>query len=157
MLRAELAWSGIPCQAGSLRQARLLSSLKKRRKKERWKNLYLPLRAGSLPICTSVHLFPRWCSGKESSYQCRRYKRHGRIPWSRKWQPALAVFAWRISWTEEPGRLQSMGSQRVRYDWACTTRPHPATCTHPIYSGRKRRIRKETWQCVLWMGFAWIY
>ena len=24
---------------------------------------------------------------------------------------ALVVFAWRISWTEEPGRLQSMGSQ----------------------------------------------
>ena len=26
------------------------------------------------------------------------------------------IFAWRIPWTEEPGRLQSMGSQRVRYD-----------------------------------------
>ena len=24
--------------------------------------------------------------------------------------------AWRIPWTEEPGELQSMGSQRVRYD-----------------------------------------
>ena len=23
---------------------------------------------------------------------------------------------WRIAWTEEPGRLQFMGSQRVRYD-----------------------------------------
>ena len=26
--------------------------------------------------------------------------------------------AWRIPWTEEPGRLQAMGSQRVRHDWA---------------------------------------
>ena len=26
--------------------------------------------------------------------------------------------AWRIPWTEEPGRLQSMGSQRVGHDWA---------------------------------------
>ena len=26
------------------------------------------------------------------------------------------VLAWKIPWTEEPGRLQSMGSQRVRYD-----------------------------------------
>ena len=26
------------------------------------------------------------------------------------------VLAWRISWTEEPGRLQSVGSQRVRHD-----------------------------------------
>ena len=27
-----------------------------------------------------------------------------------------STLAWRISWTEEPGRLQSMGSQRVRHD-----------------------------------------
>ena len=26
--------------------------------------------------------------------------------------------AWRIPWREEPGRLQSIGSQRVRRDWA---------------------------------------
>ena len=26
------------------------------------------------------------------------------------------IFAWRIPWTEEPGGLQSMGSQRVRHD-----------------------------------------
>ena len=27
-----------------------------------------------------------------------------------------SIFAWKIPWTEEPGRLQSMGSQRVRQD-----------------------------------------
>ena len=27
------------------------------------------------------------------------------------------ALAWKIPWTEESGRLQSMGSQRVRYDW----------------------------------------
>ena len=26
------------------------------------------------------------------------------------------ILAWRIPWTEEPGALQSMGSQRVRHD-----------------------------------------
>ena len=26
------------------------------------------------------------------------------------------ILAWRIPWTEEPGRLQSMESQRVRHD-----------------------------------------
>ena len=26
------------------------------------------------------------------------------------------ILAWRIPWTEEPGRLQCMGSQRVRHD-----------------------------------------
>ena len=27
-----------------------------------------------------------------------------------------SILAWRIPWTEEPGRLQSMGSYRVRHD-----------------------------------------
>ena len=27
-----------------------------------------------------------------------------------------SVLAWRISWTEEPGGLQSMGSQGIRHD-----------------------------------------
>ena len=27
-----------------------------------------------------------------------------------------SILAWRISWTEEPGGLHSMGSQRVRHD-----------------------------------------
>ena len=27
-----------------------------------------------------------------------------------------SVLAWRIPWMEEPGRLQSMGSQRVRHN-----------------------------------------
>ena len=27
-----------------------------------------------------------------------------------------SILAWRIPWTEEPGRLQSMGLQRVRHD-----------------------------------------
>ena len=27
-----------------------------------------------------------------------------------------SILAWRIPWTEKPGRLQSTGSQRVRYD-----------------------------------------
>ena len=28
-----------------------------------------------------------------------------------------SILAWRIPWTEEPSGLQSMGSQRVRYDF----------------------------------------
>ena len=27
-----------------------------------------------------------------------------------------SIFAWRIPWIEEPGGLQSIGSQRVRHD-----------------------------------------
>ena len=29
-----------------------------------------------------------------------------------------STLAWKIPWTEEPGGLQSMGSLRVRHDWA---------------------------------------
>ena len=46
--------------------------------------------------------------------------------WSLGWEDPLekemathsSTFAWKIPWTEEPGRLQSMGSQRVGHDWA---------------------------------------
>ena len=32
-----------------------------------------------------------------------------------------SILAWRLSWTEEPGGLQSTGSQRVRHNWATNT------------------------------------
>ena len=32
--------------------------------------------------------------------------------------PHSSTLAWKISWTEEPGRLKSMGSLRVGYNWA---------------------------------------
>ena len=32
-----------------------------------------------------------------------------------------SILAWRIPWTEESGRLQSMGSQRVEHNWAMST------------------------------------
>ena len=60
-----------------------------------------------------------WISGNESTYSagdCLQFRRLGfdpwvgKIPWGRKWQPT-PVFLWEIPWTEEPGGLQSMGSQ----------------------------------------------
>ena len=30
--------------------------------------------------------------------------------------PHSSTLAWKIPWMEEPGRLQTMGSQRVRHD-----------------------------------------
>ena len=32
--------------------------------------------------------------------------------------PHSSTLAWKIPWTEEPGRLQSMGSLRIGHDWA---------------------------------------
>ena len=45
--------------------------------------------------------------------------------WALGWEDPLekemaihsSTLAWKIPWTEEPGRLQSMGSQRVGHDW----------------------------------------
>ena len=34
----------------------------------------------------------------------------------RQWQPTPVLLPGKIPWTEEPGRLRSMGSQRVRQD-----------------------------------------
>ena len=37
-------------------------------------------------------------------------------PLEKEMAPHSSTLAWRIPWTEEPGGLQSMGSQRVRHD-----------------------------------------
>ena len=36
----------------------------------------------------------------------------------------FSILAWRIPWTEEPGGLQSVGSQRVGLDRATNTHTH---------------------------------
>ena len=38
-----------------------------------------------------------------------------------------SILAWRIPWTEEPGRLQSMGSQRAGHDWSDLAWTHART------------------------------
>ena len=56
--------------------------------------------------------------------------------WSLGWEDPLekgmathsSILAWKIPRTEEPGRLQSMGLQRVRHNWA--THKHTHTRTH---------------------------
>ena len=40
-----------------------------------------------------------------------------KMPWRRAWQPTPVFLPGEDLWTEEPGGLQSMGSQRVRRDW----------------------------------------
>ena len=40
------------------------------------------------------------------------------ILWEKAMAPHSSILAWKIPWMEKPGRLQSMGSLRVRHDWA---------------------------------------
>ena len=44
-----------------------------------------------------------------------------------------SILAWEIPWTEEPGGLQSMGSQRVRYSLATQQQQQlVSTCAFPL-------------------------
>ena len=38
------------------------------------------------------------------------------LDWEKAMAPHSSTLAWKIPWTEEPGRLQSMGSLRVGHD-----------------------------------------
>ena len=50
-----------------------------------------------------------------------------------------SIFSWRIPWTKEHGRLQSMGSQRVGHNWV---RTHPSLI-HLLYSRNYHNIVKQ--------------
>ena len=75
--------------------------------------------------------------------------RETRVPslaWEDPLEKAVAthssILAWKISWTEEPGGLQSMGLQRVGHSWATTylfptcrkAAPPDLSCNHLIWS-----------------------
>ena len=71
-----------------------------------------------LPFTTMVFLGG---SDGRVSLQCRRPGFDtwvGKTLCKRKWPTHSSILAWKIPWTEEPSRLQSMESQRVRHDWA---------------------------------------
>ena len=94
------------------------------------------------------HEPPSWLNSKESSCQCRKCRFNPwvrKIPWKREWPTHSSILAWRIPWTEEPGRLlQSMGSQRVGHNWAHTcTRLHTQTSSTFFYD---QTIKFSTWE-----------
>ena len=65
-----------------------------------------------------------WASWWLKMVKCLPSMRETRV-WSLGWEDPLekemtihsSILNWQIPWTEEPGRLQSMGSQRVRHNW----------------------------------------
>ena len=70
--------------------------------------------------------------------------------------PHSSTVAWKIPWTEEPGRLQSMGSLRVEHDWA--TSLSLFTFTHwrrkwqptPVFLPGESQGRGSLVGCCLW-------
>ena len=81
-----------------------------------------------------------WLSGKESTCNVRHLVLIPglQIPWRRKWQTPPVFLPGEIPWTEEPGGLQSTGSQRVGHKWndsACTEKEmvtHSSTLAREI-------------------------
>ena len=72
-----------------------------------------------------------------------------------------SILAWRIPWTEEPGRLQSVGLQRVRHDWATSTHD---TFTYLSFgsTGYSLLLRglplvavSRSYSLLRYMGFSW--
>ena len=67
---------------------------------------------------------PGGTSVKEPACQCRRHERHGlrSLGWKDPQEKGMAthssILAWRISWMEELGGLQSISLHRVRYNWS---------------------------------------
>ena len=68
-------------------------------------------------ICLPMQEMQVWSLGQEDSLE-KEMATHS------------SILAWRIPWTEEPGGLQSMGSQRVRHDWTTNTHTHTHRHTH---------------------------
>ena len=67
-----------------------------------------------------------WLRGKESSFSARATGDASSVPGLRRFPGEghatySSILAWRIPWAEEPGRLQSMGLQKVGYDWGANT------------------------------------
>ena len=58
-----------------------------------------------------------------------------------------STLSWKIPWTEKPGRLQSMGSQRVGHDWANSS-PSPSSLTTPVSADILETLlqRRNKWQ-----------
>ena len=71
-------------------------------------------------------VFVIWCSGKnfQESPKQAVLVNSGTLVHTRHSEllliDVLTILAWKITWTEEPGWLQSMGLQRVSHDWAAS-------------------------------------
>ena len=85
----------------------------------------------------------QWPSGKEAACQCGKHESLGfdpwvgKIPWRRAWQPTLVFLPGESHWTEEPGRLQFIGSQNVGHNWSNLVCMHDSLlfkCTMSFYT-----------------------
>ena len=115
---------------------------------------------------TGIKDFPGGTRGKEPTCQCKRQEMR---VWSLGWENPLeegmaahsSVLAWRIPWTEKPGR-----SQRIRHDWSnlvCTgiktlmimEKNHSAMQIEFSLSLYSILIKSEKWSCSVVSDSLW--
>ena len=56
-----------------------------------------------------------------------------------------SILSWRIPWTEEPGRLRSLVSQRVRHGWCDLTCRHVVSIKHRRRDEGEKNYRQNKW------------
>ena len=98
---------------------------------DRWLNEYKRKLNGLLinKYLKSSHLFMSFSGGSVVKNLPAAQELQGTWIWSlgqedfleKGMAPHSSILAWKIPWTEEPGGLQSMGSLRVRHNWATDT------------------------------------
>ena len=75
-----------------------------------------------LPLTCAPLYFRGWVAQTVKRLSAMQETRVRFLGWEDTLEKGIAthssILAWRIPWTEEPGRLWSMGSQRVGHDWA---------------------------------------
>ena len=77
--------------------------------------------------------------------------------------PHSSTLAWKIPWTEEAGRLQSIGSWRVGHDWV--TSLSLFTCIHwrrkwqptPVFLPGESQGRGSLWAAVYGVSQSWTW
>ena len=78
------------------------------------------IKSGYVPICRFINTcedFPGGSDGKASAYNADQVRSLGwEDPLEKEMATHSRILAREILWTEEPGRLQSMGLQRVGHD-----------------------------------------
>ena len=79
----------------------------------------------------------------------------GEDPLEKEMAPHSSTLAWKIPWTEEPGRLQSMGSLGVGHDWATSLSLSLSKCPWQLNSEHNNKaFQKGLRDCreKAWMG-----
>ena len=102
----------------------------------------------ALPHLSSFHqLFPS-PSRLPAMWETRVWSLGREDPLEKEMATHSSTLAWKIPWTEEPGGLHSMGSQRVQHDWAISL----ALFTFPVFlpgksHGQRSLVHYGLWGC----------